>query len=107
MYDMWYNILYKGGFMQRILLDQDIKPLSEFRANAAAFIKQVQATKRPLVITTHGKSAAVLLDVAEYEALIEKSEVLQDIHTAEGQLMEGKGIGHNEAKRLVLERLVQ
>lgn len=40
--------------MQRVLLDQDIKPLSEFRTNAAAFIKQVQTTKRPLVITTHG-----------------------------------------------------
>jgi prevent-host-death family protein len=89
--------------MQRVLLDQDIKPLSEFRANAAAFIKQVQTTKRPLVITTHGKSAAVLLDVAEYEALIEKSEVLQDIHMAERQLEEGKGLGHEEAKSRVLE----
>ncbi|MGD0281279.1 MAG: type II toxin-antitoxin system Phd/YefM family antitoxin [Dissulfurispiraceae bacterium] len=93
--------------MQRVLLDQDIKPLSEFRANAAAFIKQVQATKRPLVITTHGKSAAVLLDVVEYEALIEKSEVLQDIHAAEQQLKEGKGLGHKEAKSQVLERLRQ
>ena len=93
--------------MQRLLLDQDIKPLSEFRANAAAFIKQVQITKRPLVITTHGKSAAVLLDVAEYEALIEKSEVMQDIHTAERQLEEGKGLDHEEAKGRVLERLRQ
>lgn len=93
--------------MQRVQLDQDIKPLSEFRANAAAFIKQVQKTKRPLVITTHGKSAAVLLDVAEYEALIERSEVLQDIHTAEGQLKEGKGLGHKEAQKRVMDRLRQ
>jgi len=91
--------------MPRVILDQDIKPLSEFRANAAAFIKQVQTTKRPLVITTHGKSAAVLLDVAEYEALIEKSEALQDIHTAERQLEAGKGCGHKEAKRQASERL--
>lgn len=93
--------------MQRVLLDQDIKPLSEFRANTAAFIKQVQTTKRPLVITTHGKSAAVLLDVGEYEALIEKSEVLQDIHTAERQLEEGKGLDHEEAKSRVLKSLRQ
>jgi antitoxin YefM len=91
--------------MPRALFDQDIKPLSEFRANAAAFIKQVQTTKRPLVITTHGKSAAVLLDVAEYEALVEKSEVLQDIQAAERQLEEGKGRGHEEAQRQVAERL--
>jgi antitoxin YefM len=91
--------------MQRVLLDQDIKPLSEFRANAAAFIKQVQTTKRPLVITSHGKSAAVLLDVVEYEALIEKSEVLQDIRTAERQLEEGKGLGHEKAKSRVMKNL--
>ena len=91
--------------MQRILLDQDIKPLSEFRANAAAFIKQVQATKRPMVITSHGKSAAVLLDVAEYEDLLEKNEVLQDIHMAEHQLQEGKGISHKEAKNRILGSL--
>ena len=91
--------------MQRILLDQDIKPLSEFRANAAAFIKQVQATKRPMVITSHGKSAAVLLDVAEYEDLLERNEVLQDIHMAEQQLQEGKGISHKEAKKRILGSL--
>lgn len=91
--------------MQRILLDQDIKPLSEFRANAAAFIKQVQATKRPMVITSHGKSAAVLLDVAEYEDLLERNEVLQDIHMAEQQLQEGKGISHKEAKNRILGSL--
>jgi prevent-host-death family protein len=91
--------------MQRILLDQDIKPLSEFRANAAAFIKQVQATKRPMVITSHGKSAAVLLDVSEYEDLLERNEVLQDIHMAEQQLQEGKGISHKEAKNRILGSL--
>ena len=91
--------------MQRILLDQDIKPFSEFRANAAAFIKQVQATKRPMVITSHGKSAAVLLDVSEYEDLLERNEVLQDIHMAEQQLQEGKGISHKEAKNRILGSL--
>ena len=91
--------------MQRILLDKDIIPLSEFRANAAAFIKQVQATKRPMVITSHGKSAAVLLDVSEYEDLLERNEVLQDIHMAEQQLQEGKGISHKEAKNRILGSL--
>ena len=85
--------------MPRVLLNQDIITLSEFRANAAAFIKQVQTTKRPLVITTRGKSSAVLMNVDEYETLIDKSEVLQDIHIAQQQLEEGKGRGHEEAKR--------
>ena len=59
--------------MSRIQLDEDIRPLSEFRANVASFIEHVRETKRPLVITQRGKSAAILLDVAEYEALLQYS----------------------------------
>ena len=91
--------------MQRILLDQDIKPLSEFRANASTLMLQVQKTKRPLVITQHGKSVAVLVDVREYEALLEKVEILQDIHLAESQLEEGRGVSHESAKKEVLKRI--
>ncbi|NHZ85491.1 MAG: type II toxin-antitoxin system prevent-host-death family antitoxin, partial [Planctomycetia bacterium] len=64
--------------MRHINFEDDIKPLSEFRANSANFIKQIKDTKRPLILTQHGKSAAVLIDVAEYQATIEKLELLQE-----------------------------
>ena len=91
--------------MKRIQLDEDIQPLTEFRANVGAYIEKVKKTKRPLVITLHGKSAAVMLDVTEYEGLIEKLELLSDIQTAEQQLSQGKGVVHEEAKKRVLESL--
>lgn len=46
--------------MNRPHSDQDIHPLSEFRAKVASFVQQVHQTHRPVVITHHGKSAAVL-----------------------------------------------
>ena len=91
--------------MPRIQLDQDIKPLSEFRANVGSCIQQVHATRRPLVITQHGKSAAVLLDVAEYEALMERVELFEDIQLAERQVAEGQGVEHEAARRTVLGQL--
>ena len=63
--------------MHRIHLDQDIQSVSEFRAHTTSYINQVKETKRPLVLTQHGKSSAVLLDVVEYEKLIEK--MLDDV----------------------------
>jgi len=51
--------------MSRIRFDQDIQPLSEFRAGVTSFIKQINETRRPLVITQRGKGVAVVLDVAE------------------------------------------
>ena len=90
--------------MERINLNQDIKPLSEFRANATACLKQVHDTKRPIVITQHGKSSAVLMDVHEYEALLEKLELLQDIKLAETQLSNNQGITHDQVKKQILEK---
>jgi len=91
--------------MKQVNLEEDIKPLSEFRANAASLVKHVKDTRRPLVITQHGKSSAILLDVKEYQILLDKIEILQDVQLAEQQLSDGKGLNHSEAKKLILEKL--
>ncbi len=91
--------------MHHPIIDQDIRPMSEFRSGVASFIKQVHETKRPLVITQHGKGVGVLLDVAEYEAMREKIELLEDIQTAIVQLNEGNGVKHHNAKKMILARL--
>ena len=91
--------------MQRLKIDQDIRPLSEVRTGIAAFIKQVHDTKRPIIITQHGKSVAVILDVHEYEAMQEKLELLTDIQTSLNQLEKGAGISHKDAKARVLKRV--
>ncbi len=57
--------------------------MSEVRTGIANFIKQVHNTKRPLIITQHGKGVAVLLDVQEYEKMQEKLELLTDVHILE------------------------
>lgn len=75
---------------------EDIQPLTAFRANVASFVEQVRETGRPLVLTQHGRSAAVLLGAADYEALIEALEVLRNIQVSERELAEGQGIPHEE-----------
>ena len=67
--------------MANLKPSQDVQPLSAFRANAAGFLEQVRATKRPLVLTQHGKSAAVVLDVDEYESLVERSSSFEIFET--------------------------
>jgi len=91
--------------MLRLKLNQDIRPLSEVRTGIASFIKQVHDTKRPLVITQHGKGVAVLLDVQEYEIIQEKLEILSDIQKSISQIENGLGINHSEAKDTLLKRV--
>lgn len=91
--------------MQRMKIDQDIKPLSEVRTGIANYIKQVRDTKRPVIITQHGKGVAVLMDASEYDNMQEKLELLTDVQTSLGQLAAGQGIAHGDAKNEVLKRV--
>jgi antitoxin YefM len=91
--------------MQRLRIDQDIRSLSEVRTGIANFIKQVHETKRPVIITQHGKGVAVLLDAHEFEAMQEKLELLTDIQTSLNQIESGEGIDHKDAKEKVLKRI--
>jgi antitoxin YefM len=93
--------------MQRLKIDQDIRPLSEVRTGIANFIKQVHDTKRPLVITQHGKGVAVLLDAQEYEAIQEKLELLTDVQISLNQVENGQGIDHEDAKEKVMKRVLK
>jgi prevent-host-death family protein len=81
------------------MLDKDIQPLSEFRSKTAFYFDRLKRTKRPLIITQYGKSAAVLVDVSEYEAMVDKIEVLEDIKIAEEQISTGMGISHENVKK--------
>lgn len=91
--------------MKQVNLEEDIKPLSEFRANAATLVKHVKSTKRPLVITQHGKSSAILMDVKEYQSLLDKIEILQDVQLAEQQISQGKAINHSDAKKFIINNI--
>jgi prevent-host-death family protein len=88
-----------------MIIDQDIRPMSEFRSGVASFVKQVHDTKRPLIITQHGKGVGVLLDVGEFEAMQEKIELLEDIQNSISQLETGNGVSHKDAREEILQRL--
>ena len=91
--------------MRAMRLDQDVRPLSEFRAGVAGFLQQVAETGRPLLLTQRGRGVAVLLGVREFEAMRERLELLEDLVVARQQLAGGQGVAHEEAKARVLRRL--
>ena len=90
--------------MPKIIPTEDIRSLSDFRSNVSSFISHVRESKRPMILTQHGRSAAVLIDVGAYEALVERAELLEDIRHAEAEIKEGKGIPHSEVKADLLSR---
>lgn len=84
--------------MPRVKLHTDIKPVSEFRANVGDFIQRVRKSRRPLVLTQRGRSAAVVIAVDEYEQLLEEVETLRDVRKSEDQINRGEAVSNQQAK---------
>lgn len=68
--------------MGSINFEEDIRPLSEFRANTASMVKQVKKTGRPMVLTQHGKSTVVILDVGHYQSMVSSIELAKGVNAA-------------------------
>ena len=93
--------------MSRVRVDEDIRPLSEFRAGVATFVKQLHESRRPMVLTQRGRGVAVLVGVHEYEKMQERLEILEEVYKAEEQIASGDGIAHEDAKARVLSGLAR
>lgn len=53
---------------------RDIQSLSDFKQNASKYVKQVQETKNPLVLTVNGKPVAVVQDAETYQHMVDARE---------------------------------
>lgn len=93
--------------MSKVRVDEDIRPLSEFRAGVASFVKHIRETRRPMVLTQRGRGVAVLMDVHEFESMQERLEILEDIYRAEEQLAAGEGVPHEDARARVLKGIAR
>ena len=65
--------------MPKVRLSEDLTPISDFRVRSAELVAKVRKTKRPIVLTQRGRSAAVLEDIQEYERRTERLELLEAI----------------------------
>ena len=58
---------------------KNIKPLTEFRNHIKDFIKELRTNKKPIILTQHGKSAAVLLDPDKFQELQDQIEFMRKV----------------------------
>ena len=86
-------------------LQQDIVPLSRFRAELADTILRVRESKRPVVVTQHGETSVVVVDVEEYQKMVEELETIRDIAAARSDFAAGRFVGADVARQRLLDSL--
>lgn len=55
--------------MKNINIENDIIPIGEFKANLSKWMKNIQHSDHPVIITQNGRPAGVLLSPREFDLL--------------------------------------
>lgn len=75
-----------------------LQPVTEVKRHATELIEEIQQTKEPLLITQHGRAAAVLMDVESYEAMQRRMEILLALARGRQDAAEGRVKKWSEVK---------
>ena len=83
--------------MARVRFSEDLTPISDFRVRTAEIVAKVKMTKRPVILTQRGRSAAVLEDIHEYERRAERLELLEAVIEGLRAAEKGAVVSHSRA----------
>jgi prevent-host-death family protein len=70
-------------------LSSNVKPISRLKAEAPDVIRDIEASRSPVVITVNGEAKAVLQDIASYEETQESLALLKILALANKQVEQG------------------
>ena len=65
--------------MRPLRVSENIIPVSDFKAQAAEWLRRLGQNADPVVITQNGKAAGVLLSPAAYDALTERVAFMRSV----------------------------
>ena len=77
--------------MKELRVSENFVPISEFKAQAAAWLRKAGETGAPVVVTQNGKPAAVLLSPRAFDELTEQARFVSAV---------GAGLADAEAGRV-------
>ena len=84
-----------------INLVEDIRSISYVKAHTAEVMKQVEEKNNPVVITQNGEAKAVLMDVKQYQNIIDSINLVKILSIGESDIKNGRLYTHEELQRKI------
>lgn len=78
---------------------EDIVPIGDLKLNPGRIVKQVQEVHRPVVLTSRGRSVAVIQSLQDYESGIEERAFMKAVVKGIVDLEEGLELGLSDVKK--------
>lgn len=72
--------------------------VTTLKRQATKLLADLRETKEPILITEHGQPSAYLLDVADYELMVERMKILEGIARGEQAVRDGQTLNMEQAQ---------
>ena len=90
--------------MRTFNVSDDIIPIGEFKTRISKWLKTINQTKHPLIITQNGRPAGVLLSPSEYDELVHRRLFLNSVNRRLSDIESGNVYNTKELKEELKER---
>lgn len=93
--------------MKNLNISNDIIPIGEFRTSLSKWLRNVQDTGHPLIITQNGRPAGVLLSPSEYDELIHRKLFIDSVDRGLSDAESGYVYSTNDLREELRKRRVK
>ena len=90
--------------MRPIRVSEDFVPVSEFKAQAAEWLRRAAETGAPVVVTQNGKPAGVLLSPLAFDQLTERARFVEAVEEGLADAVAGRTLPGEEVERRLRAR---
>jgi prevent-host-death family protein len=80
---------------------EDIRPISYVKSHTAEVMKQIGEKNNPMVITQNGEAKAVLMDVKQYQDIVDTINLLKILSIGENDLRKNRFYTHEELQNKI------
>jgi len=84
-----------------INLVEDIRSISYIKSHTAEVMKRIEETNSPIIITQNGEAKAVLMDVKQYQSIIDTINLLKILSIGESDLKNKRFYTHEELQKKI------
>ncbi len=71
---------------------RNITSVTDFRNNIKKYLEEISVHKKPIILTQHGKSAAVIMDAEKYQEMQDQIEFMKKITLGLEDYREGRTV---------------
>ncbi len=58
---------------------EDVRPLSDLKTKTSKILEHVRRSRRPVLLTKRGRGVAVMIDLDEYERLVDRADFIEAV----------------------------